>query len=142
MGATSITSNSHWYSVPSSTPTAFSSQLKSSFKRPSLGFNSGGYISFGVLHTIFSLLHSLYLWYSYFTGAELFGRRLTQSWCTAINGRGRGNVSAWDDEPYEVLLGGKKSYLDEQDVVSFLDPPRELIPLDSASYNPAAYLWL
>ncbi|KAM7253896.1 hypothetical protein ACFE04_031578 [Oxalis oulophora] len=49
--------------------------------------------------------------------------------------------SAWDDEPYEILPSGKKSYFDEQDVVTLLDPPKELIPLDSASYNPATYLW-
>ncbi|XP_074557959.1 uncharacterized protein LOC141813858 [Curcuma longa] len=51
------------------------------------------------------------------------------------------HLSPWDDKPYELLPGGKKSYLDEQDVLSFLDPPKELIPLDPASYNPAAYLW-
>ncbi|KAJ4718722.1 WD repeat-containing protein 49 isoform 1 [Melia azedarach] len=50
-------------------------------------------------------------------------------------------VSVWDEKPYEVLPTGKISYLDEQDVVTFLDPPKELIPLDPASYNPAAYLW-
>lgn len=49
--------------------------------------------------------------------------------------------SAWDEEPYELLPDGKIQYLDEQDVVTFLDPPKELIPLDTVSYNPAAYLW-
>ncbi|CAK7323681.1 unnamed protein product [Dovyalis caffra] len=29
----------------------------------------------------------------------------------------------------------------EEDVVTFLDPPKELIPLDPDTYNPAAYLW-
>ncbi|XP_050289133.1 uncharacterized protein LOC126727497 isoform X3 [Quercus robur] len=53
-----------------------------------------------------------------------------------------GEVSAWDEKPYEIVDNGKKAYLDEQDVVSFLDPPKELIPLDPSSYNPAAYLWL
>lgn len=54
----------------------------------------------------------------------------------------RGEIpSPWDDKPYEVLPGGRKVYLDEQDVVSFLDPPKELIPIDPDSYNPAAYLW-
>lgn len=48
--------------------------------------------------------------------------------------------SPWHDKPYEVLPGGRKSYLDEQDVVSFLDPPKPLIPLDPSSFNPAAYL--
>lgn len=51
------------------------------------------------------------------------------------------HLSPWDDKPYELLPGGRKAYLDEQDVLSFLDPPKELIPLDPASYNPAAYLW-
>lgn len=51
------------------------------------------------------------------------------------------SLSSWDDEPYEVLPNGKIAYLDEQDVVTFLDPPKELIPLDPSSYNPAAYLW-
>ncbi|XP_051147927.1 uncharacterized protein LOC127263044 [Andrographis paniculata] len=36
---------------------------------------------------------------------------------------------------------GRDYYLDEQDVVTFLDPPKELIPLDPSSYNPASYLW-
>lgn len=54
----------------------------------------------------------------------------------------KAQLSAWDEKPYEILPGGKISYLDEEDVVSFLDPPKELIPLDPASYNPAAYLWL
>ncbi|GFZ04374.1 hypothetical protein Acr_16g0009980 [Actinidia rufa] len=49
--------------------------------------------------------------------------------------------SPWDDKPYEVLRGGRKVYLDEQDVVAFLDPPKYLVPLDPASFNPAAYLW-
>lgn len=59
----------------------------------------------------------------------------------ALNGGQRTYVSAWDEKPYEVLPNGKRAYLDEQDIVTFLDPPKELIPLDSASYNPAAYLW-
>ncbi|PKA49183.1 hypothetical protein AXF42_Ash010868 [Apostasia shenzhenica] len=50
-------------------------------------------------------------------------------------------LSPWDEEPYEILAGGRKSYLDEQDVATFVDPPKELIPLDPESYNPAAYLW-
>lgn len=33
------------------------------------------------------------------------------------------------------------AYLDELDIATFLDPPKELIPLDSSSYNPASYLW-
>jgi hypothetical protein len=41
--------------------------------------------------------------------------------------------SIWDEKPYELL---------EEDVVTFLDPPKELIPLDPDTYNPAAYLWL
>ncbi|KAB2610925.1 hypothetical protein D8674_018957 [Pyrus ussuriensis x Pyrus communis] len=40
------------------------------------------------------------------------------------------------EKPYEYLPTGKKAYLDEQDVVTFLDPQV------SASCNPAAYLWL
>ncbi|RYR41011.1 hypothetical protein Ahy_A09g046746 isoform C [Arachis hypogaea] len=51
------------------------------------------------------------------------------------------NVSPWDDKPFEMLLNGKRVYFDEQDVVTFLDPPNELVPLDPSSYNPAAYLW-
>ncbi|KAL3632146.1 hypothetical protein CASFOL_025130 [Castilleja foliolosa] len=47
----------------------------------------------------------------------------------------------WNAEPYEVSHIGGKYYLDEQDVVTFLDPPKDLIPLDPSSYNPAAYLW-
>ncbi|CAL1373988.1 unnamed protein product [Linum trigynum] len=59
----------------------------------------------------------------------------------AAGGWRRPDVSPWDDKPYEILPTGKRAYLDEQDVVAFLDPPMELIPLDPASYNPAAYLW-
>ncbi|KAF9613694.1 hypothetical protein IFM89_010136 [Coptis chinensis] len=43
--------------------------------------------------------------------------------------------SAWDEKPYDMF------YLDEQDIASFLDPPKELIPLDPSSYNPAKYIW-
>lgn len=51
------------------------------------------------------------------------------------------SASPWDEKPYQVLPNGKIVYLDEQDVVTFLDPPMELIPLDPSSYNPASYLW-
>lgn len=56
-------------------------------------------------------------------------------------GRKERGRSAWDDEPFEILPGGKIAYLDEQDIVSILEPPKELIPLDPAAYNPAAYVW-
>ena len=59
----------------------------------------------------------------------------------AVGGEERAYVSAWDEKPHEIVDNGKKAYLDEQDVVTFLDPPKELIPLDPSSYNPAAYLW-
>ncbi|XP_011072732.1 uncharacterized protein LOC105157908 [Sesamum indicum] len=56
--------------------------------------------------------------------------------------RARANAkAALEWESYEVAESGKKYYLDEQDVVTFLDPPKELIPLDPNSYNPASYLW-
>ncbi|KAK6118716.1 hypothetical protein DH2020_047521 [Rehmannia glutinosa] len=50
-------------------------------------------------------------------------------------------TSKWNAEPYGASQSGGKYYLDEQDVVTFLDPPKELIPLDPSSYNPASYLW-
>ncbi|KAF3782624.1 hypothetical protein EJ110_NYTH33805 [Nymphaea thermarum] len=50
-------------------------------------------------------------------------------------------ISPWDEKPYDLSRTGKKVYLDELDVATFLDPPKELIPLDPASYNPAGYLW-
>lgn len=59
----------------------------------------------------------------------------------AVHG-GRRYESPWDEKPYETLPTGKRVYVDESDVLTFLDPPKELIPLDPASYNPAAYLWL
>lgn len=59
----------------------------------------------------------------------------------AVNGSEAESLSPWDDKPYEILPNGKIAYLDEQDVVTFLDPPKELIPLEPSSYNPAAYLW-
>ncbi|XP_050236862.1 uncharacterized protein LOC126686709 [Mercurialis annua] len=68
-----------------------------------------------------------------------------QSFCCgairAVDGRQQQKVSPWDDKPYEILPSGKRSYLDEQDVVAFLNPNKELIPLDPQSYNSAAYLW-
>lgn len=60
----------------------------------------------------------------------------------AVNGGERANGgTAWDEKPYDVLSAGRRVYLDEEDVVAFLDPPKELIPLDPTSYNPASYLW-
>ncbi|KAJ0229236.1 WD repeat protein [Hirschfeldia incana] len=66
--------------------------------------------------------------------------RLSRGVVMAVQG-GRGYGSPWDEKPYETLPTGKKVYVDESDVVTFLDPPKELIPLDPSSYNPAAYLW-
>ncbi|KAK9281641.1 hypothetical protein L1049_004544 [Liquidambar formosana] len=97
----------------------FSSQINISFQRPSPGLTN-------------------------FKGRELYGQRFIGRNCVAIraiDGSQRVNASPWDEKPYEIIPGGKKAYLDEQDVVTFLDPPKELIPLDPASYNPAAYLW-
>ena len=59
----------------------------------------------------------------------------------AVNGGESAYVSPWDEKPYEILPNGEKAYLDEQDIVTFLDPPKDLIPLDPTSYNPAAYIW-
>ncbi|GAB4849962.1 hypothetical protein Ancab_029262 [Ancistrocladus abbreviatus] len=60
----------------------------------------------------------------------------------AVKGAQKGfNTLSWDEKPFEILPNGKKAYLDEQDVVTFLDPPKELIPLDPSTYNPASYLW-
>ncbi|KAL0341763.1 UNVERIFIED_CONTAM: hypothetical protein Scaly_1838900 [Sesamum calycinum] len=56
--------------------------------------------------------------------------------------RARANARAASEwKSYEVAKSAQKYYLDEQDVVTFLDPPKELIPLDPNSYNPASYLW-
>ncbi|AES86350.1 hypothetical protein MtrunA17_Chr4g0000591 [Medicago truncatula] len=73
----------------------------------------------------------------------LYRKRVVESrWENgAVSGSNEVNVSPWDDKPFEILPNGKRSYLDEQDVVAFLDPPNTLIPLDPTSYNPAAYLW-
>ncbi|KAG9456031.1 hypothetical protein H6P81_000539 [Aristolochia fimbriata] len=57
------------------------------------------------------------------------------------DGRGNDRLSLWDEKPYELLPGGRIAFLDEQDIVTLLDPPKDLIPLDPASYNPAVYLW-
>ncbi|KAJ6847725.1 uncharacterized protein M6B38_276475 [Iris pallida] len=56
-------------------------------------------------------------------------------------GMSSSSSSPWDDKPFEILPTGRISYLDVQDIATFLDPPKELIPLDPSSYNPAAYLW-
>ncbi|KAJ4909397.1 Uncharacterized protein Rs2_04018 [Raphanus sativus] len=66
--------------------------------------------------------------------------RMSRGVVMAVQG-GRGYESPCDEKPYETLPTGKKVYVDESDVVTFLDPPKELIPLDPTSYNPAAYLW-
>ncbi|WZZ33454.1 hypothetical protein YC2023_016855 [Brassica napus] len=67
-------------------------------------------------------------------------KRMSRSVVMEVQG-GRGYESPWDEKPYETLPTGKKVYVDESDVVTFLDPPKELIPLDPTSYNSAAYLW-
>ncbi|XAR49804.1 hypothetical protein NMG60_11003951 [Bertholletia excelsa] len=95
----------------------------------------------------FSILHQRsHLGFKTFNGRGLYGRRYLNPVPGTIDGRRRAKASlssscSWDDKPYEVLPGGKKLYLDEQDVITFLDPPKELIPLDPASFNPAVYLW-
>ncbi|KAL3825028.1 hypothetical protein ACJIZ3_021057 [Penstemon smallii] len=61
--------------------------------------------------------------------------------CRASARENAKETAAWDENSYEVPRNGKIEYLDEQDVVTFLDPPKELIPLDPSSYNPASYLW-
>lgn len=50
--------------------------------------------------------------------------------------------SEWNAELYAVPGVEGSFYLNELDVVALLDPPKELIPLDPSSYNPASYLWL
>lgn len=62
--------------------------------------------------------------------------------CAAIRAVDGRRTSPWDEKPYEITPTGDKAYLDEEDVVTFLDPPNDLIPLEPSSYNPAAYLWL
>ncbi|CAK9146070.1 unnamed protein product [Ilex paraguariensis] len=87
------------------------------------------------------------LGFSNFRAPNSYGRRTVYSISGEIRGGKRPNTtsslstSLWDDQHYEVLPSGKIAYLDEQDVVTFIDPPKELIPLDPSSYNPAAYLW-
>ncbi|KAF4350949.1 hypothetical protein F8388_021656 [Cannabis sativa] len=65
----------------------------------------------------------------------------TRGSVSSINGGVSAYGSPWDEKPYEILPNGKRVFLDEQDIVTFLDPPKELIPLDPASYNPAVYIW-
>ncbi|RDX88042.1 hypothetical protein CR513_30412, partial [Mucuna pruriens] len=76
-----------------------------------------------------------------FRGLGLYRNGMVESTCGAVSRNNQLNVSPWDDKPFEILPSGKKAYLDEQDVVTFLDPPKDLIPLEPSSYNPAAYLW-
>ncbi|KAJ7551019.1 hypothetical protein O6H91_07G130300 [Diphasiastrum complanatum] len=45
------------------------------------------------------------------------------------------------EDPYRVLDDGRKVYLDEFDVITLLDPPPSLQPLNRGSYNHAAFLW-
>ncbi|XP_020227171.1 uncharacterized protein LOC109808544 [Cajanus cajan] len=74
-------------------------------------------------------------------GLGLCRNGVMESTCGAVSRSNQLYVSPWDDKPFEILPSGKKAYLDEQDVVTFLDPPKNLIPLEPSSYNPAAYLW-
>ncbi|XP_021720342.1 uncharacterized protein LOC110687989 isoform X2 [Chenopodium quinoa] len=71
----------------------------------------------------------------------LFKKHKFEAKIKAVNGAKAFNTTSWDEKPSEILPDGKRVYLDEQDVVTFLDPPKELIPLDPSSYNPASYLW-
>lgn len=45
------------------------------------------------------------------------------------------------EDPYRILDTGRKVYLDELDVLTLLDPPSFLIPMDANDYNQAAFLW-
>jgi hypothetical protein len=45
------------------------------------------------------------------------------------------------EDPYRILDDGHKVYLDELDVITLLEPPPFLRPLQSVYYNHAAYLW-
>ena len=44
------------------------------------------------------------------------------------------------EDPYRIV-GGRKIFVDELDVVGFLDGYEQLRSIDPQSYNPAAYLW-
>ncbi|KAI3858101.1 hypothetical protein MKW98_029575 [Papaver atlanticum] len=59
----------------------------------------------------------------------------------AVDGQTSESLSSWDEKPYEISADETKFFYDEQDIMTFLDPPKELIPLDPSSYNPAGYLW-
>ncbi|GMH14105.1 hypothetical protein Nepgr_015946 [Nepenthes gracilis] len=71
---------------------------------------------------------------------QIKGQFSTQAIRT-VKGKTGFNSTSWDEKPFEMLPSGKKAYFDEQDIVTFLDPPKELIPFDPSSYNPASYLW-
>ncbi|KAL6996139.1 hypothetical protein U1Q18_006277 [Sarracenia purpurea var. burkii] len=130
MGATACTCSNHHpvrpncissFSIPSSRQISFPNP------RSHLGF-----INFNGLHM---RIHA---------GRGFYSRRSLVSGVIDGEKRAKASLSSpspLDDKPYEVLPGGKKLYLDEQDVVTFLDPPKELIPLEPASFNAAAYLW-
>lgn len=45
------------------------------------------------------------------------------------------------EEPYRILENGQKAYLDELDVLTLLDPPAFIRPMDSRTYNHATFLW-
>jgi len=96
------------------------------------------YFNYNQLHQVFIFVVVVY------AGLRLLYRKrvVDSRWESgAVSGSNEFNVSPWDDKPFEILPNGKRAYLDEQDVVAFLDPPNTLIPLDPTSYNPAAYLW-
>jgi len=46
-----------------------------------------------------------------------------------------------EEKPYRILSNGRKVYLDELDILTVLEPPKYLVPLNKATFNLAAYLW-
>ncbi|XP_068648448.1 uncharacterized protein [Aristolochia californica] len=107
---------------PLTVPRVYSQELHLRTRRTKFGFGRGQYLLTPKLRRSFRANAS---------GGEIRN----------IDGRGNDKLSPWDENPYELLPGGRKAYLDEQDIVMLLDPPKELIPLEPASYNPSVYLW-
>lgn len=56
-------------------------------------------------------------------------------------GMNRPQEDEQEEKPYRILSDGTKVYLDELDILTVLEPPKYLVPLNRATFNLAAYLW-
>lgn len=54
---------------------------------------------------------------------------------------GRTKIANEGEDPYRILDTGQKVYLDELDVLTLLDPPSFLVPMNANTYDQVSFLW-